>query len=255
MKQKVYGILLTVLVFAVPLAVVFLKPSPQPDTERVVYNNIFTPVGDGINGPTKAVVGQLVRLAIDAEQVKWQCLPPVEDIETYGSANEKCVVSFRSNGNYTVVAAVLKDSKVDLQTIQINVGGFVPAPVDPKNPDKPNNTTKVDTELAAKVRSWAVDSGVNRSIAGQLGTNFKQVASETQAGDLTTTGEIINRTASLNQSLDLKGFDGVMAKIQAYLTQQADSGALSTPEQHITVWYSIASGLETYSRESSGNRR
>ena len=261
MKNKIIGIILTVLVFAVPIGITVFRGqanvAPEPDSVKVVYTNIFTPVdGSAIAGPGEAAVGELVRLQVKGEQVKWQVLPSVPDIETYGAANEKCVISFRRTGEYTIIAAVLSDKVVALQTIKIVVGGVSPSPgpVTP-GPNNPPVGPSVNADLTAKVKSWASESKVNKQLASNLAKNFNQVASEIQAGSLKTTGEIINRTASLNQSLDLKGFDGVMAKIQAYLTQQADSGVLSTPEQHVTVWYSIASGLDGYSKEPSGSKR
>ena len=262
MKNKIIGILLTVLVFAVPIGITIFRGqvtvSPEIETEKVVYTNIFTPIdGSAIAGPSEAQIGELVRLQVKGDQVKWQVLPSVPDLETYGAANEKAVISFRRAGEYTIIAAVLSDKTVSLQTIKIVVGGFTPTPGPGPGPG-PNNPPvgpKVDAELTAKVKTWASESKVDKQRAATLAANFSQVANEINAGSLKTTGEIINRTATLNQSLDLNGFDGVMAKIQAYLTQQADSGILSTPEQHVNVWFSIASGLESYAREPSGTKR
>ena len=250
MKNKVIGILLTVLVFALPVGITIFKPTPN--SEKVVYTNVFTPANDtGISGPNAAVVGELVRLQIKGEQVKWQCLPKMEDIETFGESNDKCVISFRSNGEYTIIAAVLKDKVVTLETIKINVGGVSPGP----GPINPTPMTKIDTGLAAQVRAWAVDSRVDKQLAKKLAANFNQVAQEAQAGSLTTTGELINRTATLNQTLNLQGFDSLMAHIQAELTSRADSGALQSVEQHIVIWNSIASGLEQYGADTSGSKR
>ena len=260
MKNKIIGIVLTVLVFAVPIGITIFKGqanvAPVPETEKVVYTNIFTPTAEqAIAGPSQVAVGELVRLQVKGEQVKWQCLPPIPDLETYGVANEKCVASFRRPGEYTIIAAVLSDNIVSLETIQISVGGIAPpGPIVP-GPNQPPVGPSVDTELAAKVRQWAFESRVDKQLASKLANNFSSVASEITAGSISTTGEIINRTAALNQSLDLKGFDGVMAKIQAYLTQQADAGVLSTPQQHVTVWFSIASGLEQYAKEPSGSKK
>ncbi len=260
MKNKLIGIVLTVLIFAVPMSIVIFRGqtnvTPSPETEKVVYTNIFTPAeGSAIAGPSEAQVGELVRLQVKGDQVKWQVLPAIPDIETYGAANEKAVISFRRPGEYTVIAAVLSDKTVTLETIKIVVGGFTPTPGPGPGPDNPPIGPRVDAELSGKVKQWASESRVDKQLSIKLAANFNQVASEISNGSLKTTGEIINRTAALNQSLDLKGFDGVMAKIQAYLTQQADSGVLSTPEQHVTVWFSIASGLEGYAREPSGSKR
>lgn len=260
MKNKIIGIILTVLVFAVPIGITIFRHDPsvvvQPDNgEKVVYTNIFTPVtGSGISGPTESVVGQLIRLSVKGDQVRWQCLPPVEDMETFGQFNERCVISFRANGQYTIIAAVLNGKDVTLETTKVVVGGAtiaVPTPNTPIN----NGGAKINTELAAQVRSWCIDSKVDKTQAGKLAGSFNQVSVEITSGKITTTGEIINRTASLNQSLELKGFDGVMAKIQAYLTQQADNGTLSTPDQHAVVWASISSGLTTYASEPSGSKQ
>lgn len=257
MKNKIIGIILTILIFAVPISVSLIKSktvSPS-NVEHVNYTNVFVPAPTtGIAGPSDATIGELVRLVVKGEQVKWQCLPKTEDIETFGDANDKCVISFRANGAYTIIAAVVNSGKVTLETLNINVGGSVPVPT-PNNPTPNNSVARIDAALAAQVKGWASDSKVNAAQAAKLAANFKQVATEAQAGTLVTTGDIINRTASLNQSLDLKGFDGVMAKVQAYLTQQADAGVLTTTDQHVTVWFSIASGLEQYAAQPSGSKR
>lgn len=253
-KTSILGCGLAVLLFALPIGISVykseaIKTPPLPP--------IFTPVeGQAIDGSNEAVVGELVRISVDGEKVKWTCLPPIKDLETYGTYNEKCVVSFRANGEYTVIAAVVKDDTLSLETHKIAVGGviFTPDPTNPTAPVPVPGAVTLDSDLANRVRSWCIEYKVDKAQTVKLASNFHQVGSEIQAGSVKTTGEIIGRTATLNSATSLSGFDGVMAKIQAYLTQQADSGQLVTPEQHAKVWFSIASGLNAYATETPGSQ-
>jgi hypothetical protein len=249
-RNNILGILLATAIFAVPIGITVYRGNVAPP-----LSPIFTPVeGPAIDGVNTAVVGELVRLTVDGEKVKWTCLPPVNDLETYGASNEKCVVSFRQNGEYTVVAAVVKDSELSLETHKIAVGGvaFTPNPTNPTVPT-PGAVT-LDSDLVNRVRSWCIEYKVEKAQAAKLASNFQQVAGEIQVGSIKTTGEIIGKTANLNSAISLSGFDGVLARIQSYLTQQADSGQLVTPEQHAKVWFSIASGLNSYATEAAGSQ-
>lgn len=253
-RNNIFGILIAVLIFAVPIGITVYRGEGRAVAPPLPP--IFTPVeGQAIDGTNTAVIGELVRLNVDGEKVKWTCLPPVKDLETYGTYNEKCVVSFRANGEYTVVAAVVKDDVLSLETHKIAVGGIAFVP-DPTNPTVPTpGAVTLDSDLANQVRSWCIEYKADKAQAVKLANNFQQVGSEIQAGSVKTTGEIIGRTANLNSAISLSGFDGVMAKIQAYLTQQADSGQLVTPEQHTKVWLSIASGLNSYATETTGAKQ
>ena len=252
-RNNILGIIFAVLIFAVPVGISVYKSDAA---KAPPLPPIFTPVeGQAIDGASTAVIGELVRLSVDGEKVKWTCLPPVNDLETYGAFNEKCVVSFRQNGEYTVVAAVVKDDTLTLESHRIAVGGavFVPDPSNPTVP--PPGTVALDSSLSGKVVTWCRESKVDKAKAAKLALNFQQVVSEIQTGSVRTTGEIIGRTANLNSGADLAGFDSVMARVQAELTSRADAGSLVTPEQHASVWASIAAGLQTYATEvASGTK-
>lgn len=192
-------------------------------------------------GQEKAEVGELCRFLAEGEIVRWECLPPTADSESYGAQNENYVVSFRAPGVYTVIAAVYKDSELTIHTQPVSVagGGVV---VDPTVPV----ATEINQELSAKVVGWVTKYSVPKDTCIKLASNFNQVARMIQSGQLKTADEIISKTAELNATLTLD--ENLMAELQAYLTAQSDVGNLKTPEQHAVAWNSIAKGLSDASK-------
>ena len=190
-------------------------------------------------GQETAQVGELCRFLAEGEIVRWECLPHTSDSESYGAHNENYVVSFRTPGVYTVIAAIYKDGELTIHTQPVTVDGVTP--VDPIDPTNPTDPVKVDGELVGKVVGWVKKYNVEPKVCIALASNFSQVASEIAAGKLTTTGAIISRTAEMNQDLTLN--ENLMGELQAYLTSQADLGNLKSPEQHLVAWNSIAKGL------------
>lgn len=190
-------------------------------------------------GQEQAVVGELCRFLAEGDIVRWECLPPTSDSESYGEHNENYVVSFRTPGVYTVLAAIYQEGDLSLHAQPVTVEGITP--VDPIDPTESVNPLEVDHSLVGKVVGWAEKYDVEREVGISLASNFRQVAEEIAAGDLVTTSQIISRTAVMNQDLTLN--ENLMAELQAYLTSQADAGNLKTPEQHLIAWNSIAKGL------------
>jgi len=208
-------------------------------TETMLFQE-GTPV---IIGQGEALVGELVRLEALGELVDWSCLPLTEDLQEYGENDQKCVVSFRNPGTYNVIAAVYKDGVVSVLHLSIIVvGPVVPVPDIPI----PDITVDIDQKLIDTVAKWCVDSRANKSNVEDLATVFQMVALEIQSGELTTTTGIIARTAELNQEIDLTGLGNVLSKIQKYIIEKSDIGELEDIASHLTVWMSIAEGLNKY---------
>lgn len=222
---------------AMPLALV-LNPvlNKSSEHEFIGYKAEFI-------GQDVAEVGELVRFLAEGEIVRWECLPKTPDSESYGGSNENYVVSFRSPGVYTVIAAIYTEGELEIHTQAVTVEG-PPAPVVVvPDPDIPVVviTPALNEELVGKVEGWARKYKVKKDVCFSLSSNFTEVVNMIEADELVTPGQIINKTASLNS--DLKLSEGLMAELQAYLTSQSDIGALKTVDQHIVVWNSIAKGL------------
>ncbi len=233
--MQMVGLVLAFIAFAVPVGYsVYDSNDVAP----------YTPVveGSGILGPQTANVGEMVRLSASGEQVEWKCLPENKNIQVYGDNNNNLVASFEAPGVYTIFAARNEGGELHADLIQINVGGVAP----PK-PVTPGTPAPVTGELSAQVSSWCKAAAVDKTAAGNLAANFETAASEINLGTLKDAQSIIARTAELNATLTLKGFDPVMGQLQAYLTTESDAGRLVTAEQHNIVWRQIAAGLKEYS--------
>lgn len=204
-----------------------------------------------IIGAQTAVVGEMLRLSIDGDEVEWKSLPENKNIQVFGDRNENLVVSFEQPGSYNVIAAATKDGKlkVSVLTIVVSASGTVVAPPVTSNPSPQPPITVPSgpvSGLAEQVKGWCTTANVNKATAKTIATNFATVANEISLGTLKERDEIIARTVELNTGLDLTGFESVMGSIQAHLTSASDSGSLVTPQQHHAVWESIAQGLNAY---------
>jgi hypothetical protein len=169
-------------------------------------------------------------------------------LQAYGEGNLSYCISFREPGEYTVVAAILAGENVHVVKYVLQVEGpvtvIVDPPVDPVDP--PTNIIQADPELVKRVQAAAVKAGGNKTRIADVGEVFAKVAEEIRAGDLTTSGEIVNRTALLNKELNLSGLGRLMGSIQTILLQEGENGNLDDAEGHLQVWLSIAEGLKQY---------
>jgi len=206
-------------------------------------------VEPGIIGPDAVEIGELARMETAGEKVKWDCIPQIADGQTYGENGTKYVASFRKPGVYTVIAAVYLQEEVHILQLEITVEGppepVVVVPPTPPGPEPdPFPINIVDPVLVEQVATWC--KGTSKRKVKEVAQVFVTVSSEIASGRLSTTGEIINRTAILNKEINLVGMNNLMTRIQTYLTMQADSGSLVTLQDHLTVWKSIAQGLNQY---------
>lgn len=222
--QKLIGICVMLCFLTLPAVVII---APMLKSQPLALNSL-------VIGQDTAEVGELCRFLSEGEIVRWDCLPKTKDSESYGSHNENYVVSFRKPGTYTIIAAVYIEGDLEIHTQEVVVGGSTQI-IDPLPPPGPVN------ELSQRVAGWVQRYQVDRDSCLSLARNFSQVASMIQSGQLTTVEEIIIETANLNRSVNPD--ENLMAEIQAYLTSQSDAGLLSTPDQHMLVWQSIATGL------------
>ena len=212
----------------------------------LLYEEEVTILGQG-----EAVIGELVRLEVQGELVEWDCLPQTDDLQEYGENNQNCVVSFRKGGTYNVISAVYAADKVTILHHPITVEGIKT----PTTPDRPIPTpdpipdyddVTLDEDLIKLVQQWCRRTLANKQHVSDLSLVFQMVSLEMKKGELNTTSEIFARTAELNSEIDLSGMGRLMSNIQKYITTKSDSGELEDIPSHLTVWISIAEGLERY---------
>lgn len=241
---QIAGLVLAVILFCIPVGMsIYDAQADVPYVPAVETTDII--------GPQSARVGELVRLSVDADSVEWKSLPENPNVQVYGDRNENMVVSFETPGMYTVIAGIVKNGDLKVSILQINVGGVpqvtAPAPVQPVQPGV-QPAPAPTAGLAANVTQWCTAGGVDKAVAKQMASNFSTVAKEISLAQLKDAEAIIARTAQLNSTLTLDGYETVMGQLQAHLTSQADAGNLSTPQQHTVVWEQIAAGLNAYAK-------
>ena len=253
MKNKLLTFATILACVAIPLGYTFYEPAAQP-TPIVTEGYIV--------GQDAAEVGELVHLSAKGKDVEWTVLPPVADTQVFGENGQNMVVSFRKPGTYTVVAAILDDHGVHINTLEIKVD--VDAPIGPDPGDSDDNSgpdgpvvpkptpdvVVIENPLAKKVANLAKDGNMTPEIAAQLGLIFNRVAEEIDTGKLVTAQGVITRTAGLSRELSLRDYADTMDSIQRILSAKAENGELDSMEQHATVWKSISEGFIIYSKNS-----
>ena len=205
----------------------------------------------GIIGPDSVEIGELARMEVDGDIVKWDCIPHILDGQSYGESGRNFVASFREPGVYNVIAAVytvgtddgMLEEDVQILHLPITVKG-PPEPIVIVPPVYPVDPSVIDQQIVSQVIEWC--NGANQRRVKDVANVFAVVSTEIEEGVITTTGEIVNRTAVLNQSINLNGLGSLMNQIQNYLTTQADDGNLVSVKDHLKVWKSIAMGLYQY---------
>jgi hypothetical protein len=204
-----------------------------------------------IMGPQTVVIGELARLEVEGDKVAWDCVPTINDGQAFGENNQKFVCSFRRGGLYTIVAAVYRNDEVKIMKFPIQVGAITPdtpdEPEEPEDPVKP--VVSADPTLVKETVKWCKSTSSNKAQCALVANVFDVVCGEIESEDLTSTAEIIERTAELNQDIEIGELASLMGRIQAYLTQEADAGRLDSVEEHLIVWKSIAKGLTEYAKE------
>jgi hypothetical protein len=220
---------------------------PYGDTVVAIEPQLLQVVGEvEITGPVEVEVGELARLEVQGDRVKWDCIPKTLDGQAYGDNNQNYVASFRVPGIYTVIAAVYVNEDVEVLSFPIDVRGSPDAVV--VVPDMPTVVVdnRFDEDLLNSVISWCNSSRPNKDRVMSVATVFGVVSIEMQEGTLNNSSEIINRTAFLNNDLNTKGLGVLMGNLQKELTRRSDRGELETVAGHLIVWNSIAEGLERY---------
>ena len=210
------------LLFALITPVLAQDPvEPVPAEARIV-----------LTAPSTARIGELIRLDASesvADSFEWALVPQIlRDFETYAGGSKACF-SARTAGDYQFVVACAKDGTVDVKVIIIRV--LAP-------PETPQSAS-----LAAWIPFWAWDYDLPEQQRLELAASFEALANR---ADLQDPAAWAQATAAANRALlgdDIDTWKGLLGKIGASLQKLAESGALSTPEDHRAIWLEIAQGL------------
>lgn len=183
--------------------------------------------------PSQARVGELVRFdASDsvADSFEWLLVPQsCPDFEVY-DAGRKAVFSARMEGEYVFIVAVAKEGTVDVVRHVVLVVGPPPMP-------------NVD-DLSQWIPFWNWAEMLPREQCEMLAASFEAIAS--RKDELKTPEDWLKATAEANRKVlgdDIERWKPMLDKIGAALRKRAETGALSTPEEHAQVWLEVAQGL------------
>jgi len=183
-----------------------------------------------ITGPETADVGELVTLKVSGSRPSW--LPPTSDAKVNGGT---CYISFRTVGEYEVIATAIAGGKTSIVRHVIVVG---PPPA-PTIVPKPEPSPSVAT-LSDDVTKWAKELNAPKDACRLLGENFIKAA--TDASDI---NELLTIVSDLNRKTDQKGCEEVLAKIQQHMFQKVQGQDFTA---HQCAFSEIGDGLINYSK-------
>lgn len=184
-----------------------------------------------LNAPSSARVGELVRLdasGSSADSFKWLLVPESVDFEVYAEG-KRAVFSARTTGEFLFVLAVAKDGEVDVITWKITVIGPPDAPA-------------ADASVGDWVVFWLWELNVTPQSKLALADNFDRIASL----NLVDAREWIYETSKSNREVlmaEYAAWEPFLKKLGGLLGELADSGQLTTPEDHARIWKEIAAAL------------
>jgi len=202
-----------------------------------------------LKAPAKAEVGELVRFDLSdstAQSFTWILVPESIDFIQY-DGGERAAFSARKPGPlmFFISCAYEGSSAAIVHTITI-VGPKVP---DPVKPDLSIIKPGINADFSQWVVYWCTVNKCAKNEAAALAVSFESVAAQINAGILQRADSIITTTARANKAAlgdSLSQWLPVLQELQTTMKTMASRGALSTPDQHQTLWLTIAKGLHTY---------
>lgn len=210
-----------------------------------------------ITAPKEVKLGKLVVLDVSestGNKFKWMVVPETEDFLVIDDGR-RAVFSSGVPGEYMFIVACAAGDSVDVKKHIVRILGISPPPpIDPIDPVNPPNPIHITSELGKKVTSWCekVQSPTRSSEARQLAGGFESVASQIDAGILTSAYEIIQSTTDANKGAlgdRLQVWIPFLRGLQSELEQRADDGTLVSPAQHSVAWKEIAKGLRYFAAQ------
>jgi hypothetical protein len=186
-----------------------------------------------LSAPSVCRIGELVRLDVSesvADSFKWLLVPQSQDWLTY-EGGAKAVFSARTAGDYQFIVAVAKGGSVDVVTWVVKVM-------------EPPSEPAVDASLTEWIPFWNWELDLPADECQALAASFDDLAD--RSATLEEPADWIEATAKANRAIlgdRVSAWAPMLDKIGAKLLKMAESGDLSTPDDHARVWREIAEGL------------
>ena len=178
-------------------------------------------------------IGELVRLDVSgssATSFKWRVTPSTDDFLVY-DAGARAVFSARAAGEYQfIVGCGAKDGSVDVVVHVIKVLG--PPPI----PQSDNLTDWIP------YWNWTLD--LPKAEIEAVAASFEEVAAN--ADEFDDIGDFIKATAKASRKAlgdRIEVWKPILDKVGANLSEKAEAGALTSPEECRAEWLKVAEGL------------
>jgi len=186
-----------------------------------------------LHAPQSCRIGELVRFDVSesiADSFRWLLVPDsITDFLVYDEG-QRAVFSARAAGEYRFIVACAKGGTVDVVTIVVRCIG---------PPAQPTTDS-----LAKWIPFWLWATPMPQDQCEALAAGFEDLAS--RKTEFEDSGEWIKATAKNNREIlgdNLEAWKPMLDKIGAVLVKKAQSGELSTPEDHAQIWLEVAEGL------------
>jgi hypothetical protein len=182
--------------------------------------------------PHSARVGELVRFDVSgstAINFKWKVPAGIRDFEVY-DAGARAVFSARVAGEYEFIVACAKGDSVDVVRHVVKVLG--PPPM----PQTDNLTDWIP------YWNWTLD--LPKAEIEAIAASFEEVAAN--ADEFDDIGDFIKATAKASREAlgdRIEVWKPILDKVGANLSEKAETGAMTTPEECREEWLRVAEGL------------
>jgi hypothetical protein len=217
----------------------FLAQSDPPATPSEITTEVIVATPDDqaeaklvLVAPTSARIGELVRFDLsgsNAAKFKWKVAEGIRDFEVY-DAGARAVFSARKAGEYQFIVACAMGDTVDVITHVVKVLG--PPPM----PQTDNLTDWIP------YWNWTLD--LPKAEIEALADSFEEVAASTD--EFEDVGDFIKATAKASRKAlgdRIEVWKPILDKVGANLSEKAETGAMTTPEECREEWLKVAEGL------------
>jgi len=223
------------------LAILFCLTAPplaQSDPPASPSEAITTPDDPAeaklvLVGPNSVRIGELVRLDVSgstATSFKWRVTPGTDDFLVY-DAGARAVFSARVAGEYQfIVGCGAKDGSVDVVVHIVKVLGPPPTP-------------QTDA-LTDWIPYWNWTLDLPKAEIESVAASFEEVATSTD--EFEDVGDFIKATAKASRKAlgdRIGAWKSILDKVGANLSEKAETGAMTSPEECREEWLRVAEGL------------
>jgi hypothetical protein len=182
--------------------------------------------------PTSCRVGELVRFDVSessATSFKWILTPDLKDFLVY-DAGARAVFSARTAGEYEFIVACAKGDTVDVVRHIVTILG---------PPHMPQTDSLLDW---VPYWNWTLD--LPKAELESMAASFEEIAA--RADEFDDIGDFIKATAKVSRATlgdRVEAWKPLLDKVGANLSEKAETGAMTTPEECRDEWLRVAEGL------------